>query len=67
MCSECPEPAAWHLTAKVTAIGWQAPCPAWPCWDKQPREAREAMAVWASRRDEPKVGAAPTEPLAVIQ
>lgn len=66
MCSECPEPAAWHLTGKVTAIGWQAPCPGWPWWAERLDEVRAMVAGWASKREEPKVEPAPPEPLAVI-
>lgn len=60
MCSECTQPAKWHLTGRVMRIGWQAPCPAWPAWWKRVEKGRALLVEAAKKREQPE--AARTEP-----
>ncbi|RJQ10190.1 MAG: hypothetical protein C4558_05190 [Dehalococcoidia bacterium] len=66
MCSECQRPAAWHLTGLLTAIGWQAPCLAWPYWSDRIRQAREMLLDRARRSDPIEAPRARPQPLAKV-
>jgi len=54
MCSECPQPAKWHLTGRVTPIGWQGPCPARPGWRKCIETGRALLVEAANKREQPE-------------
>jgi len=63
MCSECPQPTKWHSTRRLTPIGWQGPCPAWPAWRERIQKARAFLVEAASKREQPET--ARPEPLRV--
>lgn len=66
MCSECSQPAKWHLTGWVTPIGWQAPCPAWPSWRKRIEKARALLIEAANERVQPEADRPEPQRVAVI-
>lgn len=66
MCSECPQPVKWHLTGRVTPIGWQAPCPAWPGWRKRVEKARALLVEAANKREQPEAARPEPQCVAVI-
>jgi len=66
MCSECPQPAKWHLTGRVTPIGWQAPCPAWPAWRKRIETARAFLIEAANEHEQPEAERPEPQRVAVI-
>lgn len=66
MCSECPQPAKWHLTGRVTPIGWQAPCPAWPGWRKRVEKARALLVDAANKGERQEAGHPEPRRVAVI-
>lgn len=66
MWSECPQPAKWHLTGRVTPIGWQGPCPGWPGWRKRIEKARTLLVEAANKREQPEAAHPEPQRVAVI-
>jgi len=66
MCSECPQPVKWHLTGRVTPIGWQGPCPAWPGWRKRIEKARALLVEAANKREQPEAARPEPQRVAII-